>query len=72
MEGLGKKKEITLLHVAERDFYQFVYGDFDSRWTCRNMYGVTHVCLKRSDISEMEKLADGVYPVSLVDDGTRA
>ena len=67
-KALAEQKNLILLHVAERDFYNFSYGDQKSRWTCRNMYGVTHVCVERTDISEMEKLSDGIYPVSIVDD----
>ena len=67
-KALSKRDEITQLHVAERDFYKFEYGDQISRWTCRNMYGVTHVCVDREDICEMDSLTDGIYPVSLVDD----
>ena len=66
---LAAKSEINLLHVAERDYYRFVYGDQKSCWTCRNMYGVTHVCVEHTDISEIASLSDGLYPVSLVDDG---
>lgn len=36
---------------------------------CRNMYGVTHVCVTTDDIKEIDKLEDGLYPVSLVEDG---
>ena len=66
---LSERHDISQLNVAERDFYQFTYGDQKKRWTCRNMYGVTHVCIEQSDISEMDNLPDGVYPISLVDDG---
>ena len=66
---LSERHDISQLNVAERDFYQFTYGDQKKRWTCRNMYGVTHVCIEQSDISEMDNLPDGVYPLSLVDDG---
>ncbi len=66
---LSERHDISQLNVAERDFYQFTYGDQNKRWTCRNMYGVTHVYIEQSDISEMDDLSDGVYPVSLVDDG---
>lgn len=68
-KALSKRKEIALLQVAEREFYKFNYGDQKSRWTCRNMYGVTHVCVDQEDIRDIEKLSDGIYPVSLVDDG---
>ncbi len=68
-KSLSERPAITLLNVAERDFYQFTYGNQNRRWTCRNMYGVTHVCIEQSDISEMDILPDGVYPASLVDDG---
>ena len=68
-KALSDRKEIVKLHVAERDFYKFSYGDQEDRWTCRNMYGVTHVCVEQADISQMDTLPDGLYPVSLVDDG---
>ena len=64
---LSQRLDITGLEVASRDFYEFKYDDH-SRWTCRNMYGVTHVCVLEEDIKEVEKLPDGIYPVSIVDD----
>ena len=67
-KALSKRNEITQLHVAERDFHKFEYGDNESRWTCRNMYGVTHVCVNKEDLCELESFPDGTYPVSLVDD----
>lgn len=68
-KALAARGEIILLQVAERDYYQFKYGEQDYRWTCRNMYGVTHVCVEREDICELKDLSDGTYPVSLIDDG---
>lgn len=68
-KALAERKDIIKLHVAEREFYKFSYGEEEARWTCRNMYGVTHVCIEQTDICQMDKLSDGVYPVSLVDDG---
>ena len=68
-KALAKRKTITLLHVAERDFYKFTFGEQSSRWTCRNMYGVTHICIEQTDINSLEKLSDGLYPVSLVKKG---
>lgn len=68
-KALSNRKEIIKLQVAEREFFRFSYGDHEIRWTCRNMYGVTHVCVEKSDICELKSLSDGIYPVSLVDDG---
>lgn len=67
-KALAKRNDITQLHVAERDFHKFEYGDQESRWTCRNMYGVTHVCVEEADLCEMKSFPDGTYPASLVDD----
>ena len=33
------------------------------------MYGVTHICIEQTDINSLEKLSDGLYPVSLVKKG---
>ena len=68
-KALASEKEIELLHVAERDYYNYSYGEQKNRWTCRNMYGVTHVCVKPDDVCSLEELSDGTYPVSLVEDG---
>ena len=65
---LAENNEIYHLKISDRDYYKFLYTGSE-RWTCRNMYGVTHVCVVKEDIKEIEKLEDGLYPVSLLDDG---
>lgn len=65
---LAGKSGLRKLMISDRDYYEFPY-ESGKRWTCRNMYGVTHVCVTDNDIEEIEKLKDGLYPVSLVDDG---
>ena len=67
-ESLAEQSEITQLNIAERDYYRFSYGKQECRWTCRNMYGVTHICVNPTDIIEMIHLPDGSYPVSLIED----
>lgn len=64
---LAQRENLVGLEIADRDFYQFSYGE-ETRWTCRNMYGITHVCVLDSDIQEIESISDGLYPVSIVDD----
>ena len=65
---LSQRQGLIRLKMTDRDYYEFAY-DSGSRWTCRNMYGVTHVCVDDDDLKEIESLNDGLYPVSLVDDG---
>ena len=62
---LSQRKEIIQLLIADREYYQFS-NNGKVRWTCRNMYGVTHVCVDRSDIKDTEMLPDGLYPASIV------
>ena len=33
------------------------------------MYGVTHVCIGKDDIIDLEDLSDGIYGVSFVENG---
>jgi len=66
---LAEMPSITLLHVATRDYYAFSYGNREERWTCRNMYGVTHVCIIKDDIDRIDVNKDGLYPASLVENG---
>lgn len=65
---LAKKEEIERLNISDREYYYYKY-DNGCRWTCRNMFGVTHVCVKTDDVKDIDRLADGIYSVSLVDDG---
>lgn len=65
---LSKKNNLLRLEVSEREYYLFDRSNI-SRWTCRNMYGVTHVCVEPSDIEDFEKLKDGLYQVSIVEGG---
>lgn len=66
---LAETSSITLLRIAARDYYAFSYGDQKERWTCRNMYGVTHVCIIQDDIERIDVKQDGLYPVSLAENG---
>lgn len=66
-KALSQKDGIEQLNISDRDYFQYKY-DSGSRWTCRNMYGVTHVCVNSEDVKDLETLSDGVYAVSLVDD----
>lgn len=65
---LSKKSKLLKLEISEREYYLFNKSDI-SRWTCRNMYGVTHVCVEPGDIEDFEKLQDGLYQVSIVEGG---
>ena len=67
-KALADRTELRELRISEREYYEFSY-DSERRWTCRNMYGVTHVCVTSEDVKEIDKLEDGLYPVLLVDDG---
>ncbi len=58
---------ILQLDITDRDYFNFKYRDGLNRWTCRNMYGVTHVCVEDADVTEIDA-EDGLYSVSLVED----
>ena len=64
---LAEEFSLIKLTVSDRGFYDFGYGDGQHRWTCRNMYGVTHVCVESEDIISVHA-SDGLYDVSLVED----
>lgn len=66
---LAQRKELLKLQISEREYYKFTYAADTSRWTCRNMYGVTHVCIGSKDIQNPAVHADGLYPVSIVSHG---
>ena len=65
---LSKKNKLVRLDISEREYYLYDKNGFE-RWTCRNMYGVTHVCIEPNDIQDYEKLKDGLYQVSIVEGG---
>ena len=65
---LSEKVSIISLKMEDREYFEFVY-ETNRRWTCRRNYGVTHVCVNETDIEEINNLKDGLYSVSLVDDG---
>lgn len=64
---LSEASWIMRLDIPDRDYFNFEYGDGLNRWTCRNMYGVTHVCVDSADVTEIDA-EDGLYSVSLVED----
>lgn len=65
---LAEASALIKLTISDRDFFDFNYGDGQHRWTCRNMYGVTHVCVESEDVTSLNA-NDGIYDVSLVEDG---
>ncbi len=67
-KALSQRTDITNLQIGSHEYYCFVHESIN-RWTCRNMYGVTHVCIENDDISDIEGLDDGMYPVTLYEDG---
>lgn len=69
-KSLSKCKELFSISVPDREYYEFKY-DETSRWCCRNLYGVTHVVIKDSDITDLEAMGEGEYSVSFVEDKMR-
>lgn len=67
-KALAQRSGIINLQIGSHEYYRFEHESVD-RWTCRNMYGVTHVCIENDDISDFEELDDGTYPVTLYEDG---
>ena len=67
-KALSQRNDIISLQIGSHEYYRFTHDTID-RWTCRNMYGVTHVCIEKDDLSDMDKLDDGTYPVTLYEDG---
>ncbi len=65
---LADKNDLIKLCISGREYYEFKF-ESGSCWTCRGMYGVTHVCISTDDIEEMDKLKDGNYPVIIEEDG---
>lgn len=53
-EKLSSKKDIRVLNIMKRDYQEFVYGG-GSFWTCANMYGITHICIKKEDLQLLDE-----------------
>ena len=62
--------KLLQLDISERDYYLYKYDDFN-RWTCRNMYGVTHICVLEDDLQGVDKKLEGIYRVSITNEGER-
>ncbi len=63
-ELIANKDNIYKLHFIEREYYEFSYGDYNV-WTCRNMYGITHISIDKSYINISDKLSDGLYYICI-------
>lgn len=60
---------ISQIDVPAREYYNFSYADGGkNRWCCRNMYGVTHVCVNDIDIMDLFIKQDGEYLVTLAEE----
>lgn len=66
-ELLSTKSRVNELQVPSREYFEFSYLD-RTRWCCRNMYGVTHVCFGTEDMEFFDKLPNGLYHISLLED----
>lgn len=64
---LSDKQELEKLIISDRDYYEIQFKG-GTRWTCRNMYGITHICIYIEDMIDIANLDDGLYPVSVEDD----
>ena len=67
-KALARKEEIIELLVANHNYDQVSYGPDKARWTCRNMYGITHICITLKDMRMVVPLPDGLYPVSFIEE----
>ncbi len=63
-KALSEKKSIVKLLVGEREHYLFKASD-SVRWTCVNMYGITHVCIDIEDIVLDKRLDTGIFRIYL-------
>ncbi len=64
---LASEKSLVKVNIPEREYYKYEYSDGLSRWTCRDTYGIKHVCIEDSDIDELDFGTDGLYPISIAD-----
>lgn len=66
--ALSQKNKIIQLQINDHDYFLFIHNNF-KRWTCRNMYGVTHVCVTPDDIEDISSVPNGLFPITLVYNG---
>ncbi len=66
-KALADIENIIKIDIPDREYYQFIYDDNNSRWTCRDLYGIKHLCIKDEDIEELDFGSDGLYPISIAD-----
>lgn len=64
---LSSINSIIKVNIPDREYYKYEYGDNLSRWTCRDNYGIKHVCIEDADIDELDFESDGLYPISIAD-----
>ena len=64
---LSHINSIIKVNIPDREYYKYEYGDNLSRWTCRDNYGIKHVCIEDADIDELDFGSDGLYPISIAD-----
>lgn len=49
-----------------REYYEFKQISGESRWCCRNLYGVTHVCIKPEDTEFFEAFWEGEESIVMI------
>lgn len=62
---LSNKSSLTELRMTERDYRIWRMDSSKERWSCGNLYGVTHICVLPEDFKNTIFPKDGTYPIRI-------
>ena len=64
-KSISKRKDVIRLNILDREYFEFKY-DNTTRWTCRKLYGISHICVDLDDFDINKKLDDGIHRIIIL------
>lgn len=69
-KALSETNNVFKASLPNREYYEFKQVSEKSRWCCRNLYGITHICINPEDLEISKTLEDGSQSILIVENGS--
>lgn len=65
---LSELDNLFKLNISEREYFEILCNDGNSIWCCRNLYGITHICLNVEYFDIKKELDEGLYKIDVLNE----
>ena len=65
---ISEVKYLVKLNVSEREYFEISCETGEKLWCCRNLYGITHICLSEEYFDIKKELDDGGYKIEIINE----